>query len=65
MTIKNFFNTIGGAMTKDLLICAEDIQILQGFDSAELNNCLFKKNVFVGLKPLWNANPDVKIYSIA
>ena len=24
-----------------------------------------KNNVFVGLQPLWNGNPEVKIYAVA
>lgn len=65
-----FLETIKGALTKDLLIRDEDIQVLHGFDSAEnakayLNSVLFKNDVFVGLKPLWSGNPDVRIYSVA
>jgi len=26
---------------------------------------LFKNDVFVGLQPLWNGNPEVKIYAVA
>ena len=55
---------------KDLLIRDEDVQVLHGFDSVEnakayLNSEMFKNDVFVGLKPLWNAEPDVKIYTKA
>lgn len=65
-----FLNTIPGALTKDLLIRDEDVQVLHGFDSVEhaqsyLNSELFQNDVFVGLKPLWNADPEVKIYSVA
>lgn len=65
-----FLETIKGALTKGLLIRDEDIQVLHGFDSAEnakayLNSVLFKNDVFVGLKPLWSGNPDVRIYSVA
>ena len=64
-----FLKTIEGALTKDLLIRTEDVQVLHGFDSVEhaqayLSSSLFKNNVFAGLKTLWNADPDVKIYSI-
>ena len=43
---------------------------LRGFDSvasatAYLDSAMFKNDVFVGLKPLWDADPDVKIYSVA
>lgn len=65
-----FLDTIQGALTKDLLIRDEDVQVLHGFDNTEhaqayLNSELFTKDVFVGLKPLWSAEPDVKIYTVA
>lgn len=65
-----FLDTIKGALTKDLLIREEDVQVLHGFDSVEhakayLSSEMFQNDVFVGLKPLWSADPDVKIYSVA
>lgn len=65
-----FLNTIAGALTKDLLIRSEDVQVLHGFDSIEhaqayLKSEMFQNDVFTGLKPLWSADPDVKIYSVA
>lgn len=65
-----FLDTIKGALTKDLLIRDEDVQVLHGFDSAEnaqayLSSELFQNDVFVGLKPLWYADPEVKIYTVA
>lgn len=65
-----FLKTIEGALTKNLLVRDEDVQVLHGFDSVEhakayLESDLFKNDVFVGLQPLWNAEPDVKIYSVA
>lgn len=65
-----FLNNIPGALTKNLLIRDEDVQVLHGFDNVEhakeyLDSELFKSDVFVGLKPLWDAAPDVKIYSVA
>lgn len=65
-----FLDTIKGALTKDLLIRDEDVQVLHGFDSVEhaqryLASEMFQNDVFVGLKPLWNSDPDVKIYSVA
>lgn len=65
-----FLDTIEGALTKDLLIRDEDVQVLHGFDSAEhakayLSSAMFQNDVFVGLKPLWNADPDVRIYTVA
>ena len=67
---KPFLDTIPGALTKDLLIRAEDVQVLHGFDSAEnarayLSSAMFREDVFVGLKPLWSGDPDVKIYTVA
>lgn len=67
---KPFLETIDGALTKDLLIRDEDVQVLHGFDSVEhasayLSSEMFKNDVFVGLQPLWSADPEVKIYSIA
>lgn len=65
-----FLKTISGALTKDLLIRDEDVQVLHGFSSVEqaqayLSSEMFQNDVFVGLKPLWSADPDVKIYSVA
>lgn len=65
-----FLDQINGAVSKDLLIRDEDVQVLHGFDSVEnakayLESEMFKNDVFVGLKPLWSAVPDVKIYSVA
>ena len=67
---KPFLDTIHGALTKDLLIRDEDVQVLHGFDSVEhakayLESALFQNDVFVGLKPLWDTDPDVKIYTVA
>lgn len=65
-----FLDTIEGALTKELLIREEDVQVLHGFDGAEhaqayLSSEMFQNDVFVGLKPLWSADPDVKIYTVA
>ncbi len=65
-----FLDHIPGALTKDLLIREEDVQVLHGFDSAEhaqayLQSEMFTNDVFVGLKPLWVAEPDVRIYTVA
>lgn len=64
-----FLDQINGAVSKNLLIRDEDVQVLHGFDSIEnakayLDSDMFKNDVFVGLRPLWSADPDVKIYSI-
>lgn len=65
-----FLKTIPGALTKDLLIRDEDVQVLHGFDSAEhaqayLTSKMFQDDVFVGLKPTWSADPEVRIYTVA
>ena len=65
-----FLKEIKGALTKNLLISDEDVQVLHGFDSVEsaqayLSSDMFKNDVFVGLQPLWGADPDVKIYTVA
>lgn len=65
-----FLKQIKGALTKDLLIRDEDVQVLHGFDSVEnakayLTSDMFKNDVFVGLSPLWSADPEVKIYLVA
>lgn len=63
-----FLTKIEGALTKDLLIRDEDVQVLHGFDSVEhanayLSTDMFQNDVFVGLQPLWSADPEVRIYS--
>ena len=63
-----FLNTIPGALSKELLVREDDVQVLHGFDNhaqAYLTSAMFQNDVFVGLKPLWSAEPEVKIYSVA
>lgn len=65
-----FLEQIKGALTKDLLVRSEDVQVLHGFDSEEhaaayLESEMFTNDVFVGLKPLWSSDPDVRIYTVA
>ena len=62
-----FLDQIEGALTKELLIRDEDVQVIHGFDSMEhakayLESDLFQNDVFVGLKPTWAADPDVRFY---
>ncbi len=64
---KPFLDTIAGALTKELLVRDEDVQVIHGFDSMEhakayLETDMFKNDVFVGLKPTWAAEPDVRSY---
>ena len=65
-----FLETIKGAKSKELLVRDEDVQVLHGFDTKEnanayLASALFTADVVTGLKPLWDAAPDVRIYQIA
>lgn len=65
-----FLETIQGALSKDLLVREEDVQVLHGFDSVEhaagyLESEMFRNDVFVGLKSLWSADPEVRIYGVA
>lgn len=65
-----FLDTIDGALTKELLIRDDDVQVLHGFDNAEhaqayLSSEMFKNDVFVGLQPLWEEEPQVSVYSVA
>lgn len=67
---KPFLDTIEGALIKDLLIRDKDVQVLHDFDSLEhakayLESDLFKNDVFTGLKPLWSAAPEIRIYTVA
>ncbi len=65
-----FLDKIKGAKTKELLVRAEDVQVLHGFDTAEnaqayLTTDLFNNDVVVGLKPFLEAAPEVRIYDVA
>lgn len=65
-----FLDTVPGAKSKELLVRAEDVQVLHGFDTKEsaeayLQSELFNADVVGGLKPLLDAAPDVRIYQVA
>ncbi|MCI1746727.1 MAG: hypothetical protein LKI24_00580 [Acidipropionibacterium sp.] len=65
-----FLDTIPGATSKELLIRDEDVQVLHGFDTAEhaqayLSSDLFTNDVFVGLSPLMQGDPEVRVYETA
>lgn len=67
---KPFLDTIKGATSKNLLIRDADVQVLHGFASADdaaayLKSKMFNDDVVVGLQPLWDKAPDVRIYSVA
>ena len=62
-----FLDTVAGAISKDLLIRDEDVQVLHGFDTvpnatAYLSSALFTQDVVGELSPLLNAAPEVRIY---
>ncbi len=62
-----FLTTVAGAESKVLLVREDDVQVLHGFDSvgsatAYLASDLFTQDVFVALKPLVAADPEVRIY---
>ena len=65
-----FLDTIEGALTKELLVRDEDVQVIHGFDSMEhakayLESDLFKTKVAPGLQPTWAADPDIRFYDVA
>jgi hypothetical protein len=65
-----FLDTIQGAQAKELLVRDEDVQVLHRFDTAEhasayLQSALFNADVVGGLKPLLEAAPDVRVYTVA
>jgi hypothetical protein len=65
-----FLEKAKGAMSKKLLVRAEDVQVLHGFDSIEnaaayLDSNLFTNDVVTALKPLLKSPPDVRVYSAA
>ena len=67
---KPFLNKIDGAKSKELLVRDEDVQVLHGFSSednarAYLTTELFSNDVVGELKPLLEADPEVRIYSVA
>ncbi len=65
-----FLSKIDGAKSKELLIRDEDVQVLHGFDSEEnaqayLTTDIFSNDVVGELKNLLEADPEVRIYSVA
>ncbi|BCK67483.1 hypothetical protein Srufu_014360 [Streptomyces libani subsp. rufus] len=62
-----FLDTVRGAVSKELLVRDEDVQVLHGFSTvgqagAYLDSDLFTKDVVGGLAPLLSADPEVRIY---
>ncbi len=65
-----FLTTIAGAKSKELLVRDEDVEVLHGFDTPEQANAYLKSRLFTSdvvgaLKPLLEAEPDVRIYQAA
>ncbi len=65
-----FLDTIAGAKSKELLVRDEDVEVLHGFETAEQANAYLKSRLFTSdvvgaLKPLLDAEPDVRIYKAA
>lgn len=65
-----FLEQIEGALTKELLVRDDDVQVLHGFDSVEhanayLESQMFNDDVAVGLKPTWSSEPKIVIYAVA
>lgn len=64
-----FLDTIAGAVSKQLLVREDDVQVLHGFASVAeaegyLTSDLFTQDVVVELKPYFQAAPDVRIYKV-
>lgn len=63
-----FLAHVRGALSKQLLLRDDDVQVLHGFDSAEhaqayLSSSLFTDDVVTALKPLLAVPPEVRVYS--
>ena len=68
--LQEFLDTVPGAKTKELLVRDEDVQVLHGFETAEQANAylsseLFTTKVVPGLTPLFKADPDIRVYTVA
>ncbi|MGP4086415.1 hypothetical protein [Streptomyces sp. KR55] len=62
-----FLDTVPGAISKQLLVRDEDVQVLHGFQTvadakAYLASDLFTRDVVGGLSPLLKAAPEVRVY---
>ena len=65
-----FLDGVAGAQSKELLIRDDDVQVLHGFSSEEnaqayLASDLFANDVVGELKSLLEADPEIRIYSVA
>ena len=66
---KPFLDTITGAVSKQLLVRQEDVQVLHGFTSVAeaesyLTSDLFNQDVVVELKPYFQAAPSITVYQV-
>lgn len=64
-----FLREIKGAVSKELLIRSDDVQVVHGFSTkadaeAYLTTDLFGNDVVTALKPYLQASPEVRIYSV-
>lgn len=64
-----FLGKISGAVSKELVIRDEDVQVLHGFSTASaakayLSSELFNQDVVVALTPYLQTSPDVRIYEV-
>ena len=64
-----FLTKIKGALSKELLIRTDDVQVLHGFETvadaeAYLKSDLFNNDVVTALKPYLQSGPEVKLYSV-
>lgn len=64
-----FLDEITGAQSKNLLVRENDVQVLHGFSSVAdaenyLKSDLFTQDVVVELKPYFQAEPEICIYSV-
>ena len=64
-----FLETINGALSKNLLLRNEDVQVLHGFTDkneaeAYLISDLFNSDVVVELKPYFEESPCIRIYTV-
>jgi hypothetical protein len=64
-----FLKQINGAVSKELLVRTDDVQVLHGFKTqadaeAYLKTDLFNNDVVTALKPYLQATPEVRIYQV-
>jgi hypothetical protein len=64
-----FLTQIDGAVSKELIMRGDDVQVLHGFESeaqanAYLTSELFSKDIVGELGPLLATDPEVRVYSV-